>query len=68
MSDFLEDAANTTEILFQEALRNRAKVPDNTGFCLECNEPTRGAFCSKECREDYEKMQRLKAIRGVNNV
>jgi len=65
MSDPLDDAAKTTELLFQEALRNRAKVPENTGFCLECGEPTKGAFCSKECREDYEKMERLKAIRGI---
>lgn len=64
MADMLEDAEATTEMLLQEALRNRPKVPENTGFCLECEEPTPGAFCSKECREDYERMERLNAIRG----
>jgi hypothetical protein len=65
MSDPLDDAAKTTELLFQEALRNRAKVPEKTGFCLACDEPTPGAFCSGECREDYERIARLKAIRGI---
>lgn len=65
MSDPLDDAAKTTELLFQEALRNRAKVPEKTGFCLACDEPTPGAFCSGECREDYERISRLKAIRGI---
>jgi hypothetical protein len=64
MSDPLEAAAAVTELLFQEALRNRAKVPAKTGFCLACEEPTAGAFCSKECREDHERMARLDAIRG----
>jgi hypothetical protein len=64
MSDPLDDAAKTTELLFQEALRNRAKVPKNTGFCLACEEPTKGAFCSGECREDYERLEKIRAIRG----
>jgi hypothetical protein len=65
MADPLEDAELTTNMLLQEALNNRAKVPEKTGFCLACDEPTEGAFCSKECREDYEKLERLKAIRGA---
>lgn len=64
MSDPLEDAEAVTEMLFQEALRKKAKVPEKTGFCLACEEPTEGAFCSKECREDYERIARLKAIGG----
>lgn len=64
MNDPLEEAENITEMLLQEALRNRPKVPENTGFCMECEEPTLGAFCSKECREDHEKIARLKAING----
>jgi hypothetical protein len=64
LSDPLEDAAKTTELLFQEALRNRARVPEKTGFCLGCEEPTEGAFCSPECREDYEKLSKLRAIKG----
>lgn len=65
MSDPLEEAAAVTEMLLAKSLSVRAKVPELTGFCLECEEPTEGAFCSRECREDYEKRERLKAIKGV---
>jgi hypothetical protein len=64
MSDPLDEAAAVTEMLLAESLRMRAKVPENTGFCLACEEPTEGAFCSKECREDYERLARIKAING----
>jgi hypothetical protein len=56
MSDPLEEAAAVTEMLLAESLRMRAKVPEKTGVCLACEEPVDGAFCSKECREDYERM------------
>jgi hypothetical protein len=64
MSDPLDEAAKVTEMLFQEALRNRAAVPELTGMCLSCEEPTPGAFCSGDCREDYERLTRLNAIKG----
>lgn len=64
MSDPFDEAAAVTEMLLQESLRHREKVPENTGFCLACEEPTAGAFCSPECREDYERIARLNKIRG----
>jgi hypothetical protein len=64
MSDPLDEAAQVTEMLLQEALRNRQKVPESTGFCLACDEPTHGAFCCAECREDYERIAKINAIRG----
>jgi hypothetical protein len=64
MSDPLDEAERFNNLFVQEGLSKRAFVPENTGECLECGEPTPGAFCSKECREDYEKMARLKAISG----
>jgi hypothetical protein len=65
MSDMLEDAANASEIWLQNSLRNRQKVPESNGFCLSCDEPTEGIFCSKECREDHERIQRAKKIGGT---
>ena len=65
MSDMLDEAAIVTEMMLQKAIQKRSKVPELTGFCLSCEEPTTGAFCSSECREDYEKIERLKAIRGA---
>jgi hypothetical protein len=64
MSDPLDEAERFTNLFVQEGLAKRARVPEKTGFCLACEEPTGGAFCSPDCREDYERMQRLKAIRG----
>jgi hypothetical protein len=66
MSDPLDDAAEATEVWLAEKLRTRAKVPEKTGICLVpgCGEPTEGAFCSADCREDYEKITRLNAIKG----
>jgi hypothetical protein len=64
MADHIDEASNEVEAHLESALRVRAKVPEKTGFCLECGEPTEGAFCSKECREDYERIARLKAISG----
>ena len=64
MRDPIDEAAAVTEMLLAESLRKRNAVPEKTGFCLACEEPTEGAFCSKECREDYERLERLKTIRG----
>ncbi len=64
MSDPLDEASALTEAMLQESLSKRKKVPEKTGFCLECEEPTTGAFCSKECREDYELRQKIKSIKG----
>ena len=64
MSDPLEEAAAITEMMLQESLAKRAKVPEKTGFCLECEEPTEGAFCSKDCREDHEAREKIHRIKG----
>jgi hypothetical protein len=47
MSDPLDEAAAVTEMLLAKSLSMRNKVPEKTGFCLACEEPTEGAFCSK---------------------
>ena len=65
MSDPLDEAERFTNLFMAEALAKKQVVPEKTGFCLECEEPTEGAFCSKECREDHERVERLKAIRGT---
>ena len=64
MSDPLDQAAEQTELMLRSALSTRMKVPEKTGFCLACDEPTEGAFCSKECREDYERLRKMNAING----
>lgn len=64
MSDPLETAAQVTEMLLAQSLSFRAPVPAKTGQCLACAEPTVGAFCSPECREDHERLQKIRAIKG----
>jgi hypothetical protein len=64
MADMLDEAEATTEMFFQQALRNRGRGLELTGQCHVCEEPTEGAFCSVECREDFEKMERLNKING----
>jgi hypothetical protein len=64
LSDPLEEASAITEMMLQESLTKRKKVPEKTGFCLECEEPTEGAFCSGECRESYEIRDRINKIKG----
>jgi hypothetical protein len=65
MSDPLDEAEHFSNLFLAKALAKKQTVPDKTGFCLACEEPTEGAYCSKECREDHERLERLKAIRGT---
>jgi hypothetical protein len=62
--DMIEEAEASTELFFQQALRRRGTSLQFTGQCHFCEETTTGAFCSLECREDYEKMERVKRITG----
>lgn len=63
MADDLDRASALTELervtSIQEA-RSRAnhqEVP-RTGWCInDCGEPTLGVFCSKECRNDYNRRE-----------
>lgn len=67
MSDPLDAAEKFTDLFVKEGLAKREVVPVNTGVCLapDCGEPTAGAFCSKECSDDHEKIKRLRKIRGL---
>lgn len=66
MADHIDVAENEVEAYLESARNIRKKVPEKTGECLECGEPTAGAFCSSECREDYERRARIQAIAGKN--
>jgi len=64
MSDWIDESQELQEAQLAEALAKRQKVPAKTGFCLACEEPTEGAFCSADCRDYYDKVQRMNAIKG----
>lgn len=47
----LDDSATQQEEFAREnALRLRKPEPIKTGFCLECNEPSKHSYCSCDCR------------------
>ena len=58
------DYGNQSAELFRRAALENARKQESvrlTGFCQnDCGEPTRGAFCSAECRNDFNARQRMK--------
>lgn len=67
MSDIVDDAAEAIEQMVEVALANRPKTAiEFTGKCHYCEELIdKGTFCSKECNEDYQKVERAKQLRGA---
>jgi|APCry1669189567_1035234.scaffolds.fasta_scaffold08890_3 hypothetical protein len=65
MSDLLEEAAERTELLLQQSLSVRQPVPAKTGYCLFCEEEISGAFCSNECRDDWEHQEKIRKMSGL---
>lgn len=62
------DAAAELELLNVEiALKNRRRPAiEFTGQCHYCEEAiSKGSFCSKECNEDYQKVERAKQFKGA---
>ena len=41
------------ELAFQVTVRKPVIKPK--GYCLWCQEPTQGVYCSEECRTDHTK-------------
>lgn len=63
MSDVIDKANELADLHLEAALYNAQKVTGNerlTGFCQnQCGEPTAGAFCSPECRNDAAMRERM---------
>ena len=60
--DIADQASDLQEHALRVALAN-SRVTGNetlTGFCKNCHEPTRGAYCSSECRTDETKRERMR--------
>ena len=60
--DIADQAQELQDHALQVALANSRATGNEalTGFCHNCNEITAGAFCSKECREDKSKRDRMR--------
>jgi len=66
-ADILDEAAEHTQHMIDLALANRSKPQMKfTGECHYCEEKvSTGFFCSPECCEDFEKVERAKQHRRV---
>jgi len=64
MADLLDQASEIQALLEEAQIQNirNQVVPTGGGHCLNCDEqlaPTH-SFCDADCRQDYEKRQRMK--------
>lgn len=65
MADIIDDSQELQEAQIAAAIAKRKKVPEKTGLCLACDEPVHeGVFCDADCREFYERAERIRAIKG----
>ena len=65
MTDQLDQAQVFEEARRDDALRDQALKPamPPLGFCYNCDEIVfSGCFCDTDCRDDYEKREKLKAM------
>lgn len=67
MSDVIDDANDRAERDLQLAIRaarcgNGLDMPEPTGWCLNCGEPTAPAhrWCDDECRDDWQARGRVR--------
>jgi len=62
MADIVDDAQQLEQMHLNAALE-AARVGGNerlTGKCHWCGEPTQGIVCSRECRDDMTKAERMR--------
>ncbi|WP_372774510.1 hypothetical protein [Pantoea sp. WEP] len=67
MCDEIDAAAELELLNIEIALKNRQRPAiEFTGQCHYCAEAiSKGSFCSKECNEDYQKVERAKQFKGA---
>lgn len=66
-ADPIDEAAEREQQMIEVALANRPKPTiEFTGRCHYCEEAiSKGSFCSRECGEDYQKVERAKQFKGA---
>lgn len=67
MCDIADEASELIQRTVDVALQNRQRPAiEFTGQCHYCEEAiSKGSFCSKECNEDYQKVERAKQFKGA---
>lgn len=66
--DQFDFASKFEQMAREAALKQRKQVRKHTGQCLNCDEPSQGAFCNTECREDYERIERSERRAGLRKI
>lgn len=56
--DDLDRASEQEEWFRGEALKRRKPQPEHHGYCLNCDEPSEGAYCDEDCRDDAERREK----------
>lgn len=67
MADIIDQAQDKMEYELEQRIKAaRGIVLPASDNCLYCEEPTENGarFCCVECREDYERDERLAKMRG----
>jgi len=63
--DAAQDAdARNREACIREVPYTHQRVQP-TGYCYNCGDHTHSLFCDADCRDDFEKRQRIGKIGGV---
>ncbi|UAJ65048.1 hypothetical protein [Candidatus Schneideria nysicola] len=58
MADDVDIASQNEEAFRQHAISlHKERILPLNGRCYYCDEPTKGNFCSVECREDWERIK-----------
>ncbi|MGL9724546.1 hypothetical protein [Sodalis sp. (in: enterobacteria)] len=66
MADDVDLASQNEEAFRQHLITNhREQQLPLTGHCYYCEESTKGNFCCKECREDWEKRKYFDSQRRI---
>lgn len=64
MADEADRANDLAELHLRNMLNRRVHVDKNSGFCLNCGETSRGAYCCTEFREDHERIKSARVRNG----
>jgi hypothetical protein len=68
MADDIDRANDQAQAILELQLRQRKPTLPHNGKCHFCEDDiTTGAFCSAECRDDFEKQEQARRRNGRPN-
>ena len=68
MADFVDQAEGYSDNVIEQALtKAKNQKVEPRGKCLFCGEPVQGVFCDpheSDCRDEWEKRQKMNSLQG----